>query len=227
MTDQIDTDLESILSRAARPTSDDDAHVRDHVAHMAQTIATPVPAKRRRPGLVAAILVPALALGSAGVAYAATGLDWARLWDGPAHWEGWALSPDTSFTYDLPGGGSCEMRVGDVTYSPEPQRDADVEVDPAVVDVAREFLRTAELSEVVDVDAALTRLRAAPSTYVDESGDVVPFGYGTDEYDADVEYNIAMKDAVHAAVADHVTEAGLPDAGWGFSAQEQCTGTQP
>jgi len=225
MDDDLDGALHALMTRAdrARELSDDGVRVR--ASAMARAIVAQDRTRGRRRRVLAASLVPVLVLGTAGAAYAAVTVDWGRFWMQPAAWETWALTPDASFTYALPGGGSCEVRVGDVTYSPAADRPADVPADPAAADSAREYLRTADLARAIDVDAEIAKLRQQPMMYESE-GDSIPFGYGTDHYNADVEYNLAVKDAVFTAVMSHVEAAGYPTTGLGFSSQERCEGEQ-
>jgi len=227
MVDDKDPGVEMLMRHADRPLATADDTVQKLVEQMARNIASDGRSSGvRRRGLVATVLASVLVVGTAGVAYAVTTIDWSRFWMGAQQWEGWATSPDASFTYTLPGGGSCEMRVGDVTFSPDPGRPANVAVDQAAADAARDYLQTTDLWQELDVETAITLLRGTDLTYSGEGTTEVPFGYGTDNYNADVEYNLAVRDAVYYAVTGHVGSLGLPVAGWGFSAQEQCTGEQ-
>ncbi|MDF2666901.1 MAG: hypothetical protein K0R81_2751 [Microbacterium sp.] len=225
MDDDLDDGLHALMTRADRARDLSDDGVRPRAAAMARAIVAQDRTRGRRRRVLAASLVPVLVLGTAGAAYAAVTVDWGRFWMQPAEWQSWALAADASFTYTLPGGGTCEVRVGDVTFSPAANRAADVPADPAAADAAREYLRTADLAHTIDVDAAIAKLRQEPMTYEGE-GDSVPFGYGTNQYNPDVEYNIAVKDAVFTAVMSHVEAAGYPATGLGFSSQERCEGEQ-
>ncbi|WP_097062005.1 hypothetical protein [Salinibacterium xinjiangense] len=135
--------------------------------------------------------------------------------------------------FDLPGSFHlqidihCELRIGEVIYSPDPNRPADIAADPRAEQVARDFLRTADLLMVADVDATITTMRDRDENWAQsEDGTAVPFGYGTDNYnaDVDVEYNMAVKQAIQVAVTDHVEAMGIPSTGLGYQSQEQCTG---
>ncbi|KTR94299.1 hypothetical protein NS220_09465 [Microbacterium testaceum] len=225
MEDDLDGALHALMSRADRARDMSEDGVRARAAVMARTVIADDRTRGRRRRALAAALVPVFVLGTAGAAYAAVTVDWGRFWAQPAPWEAWALTPDASFTYTLPGGGTCEVRVGDVTFSPAAERPAEVRADPAAADAALDYLRTADLAHAIDVDAAIGRLRQQPMTYESEEGSVA-FGYGTDQYNADVEYNIAVKDAVFTAVMSHVEAAGYPTTGLGFSSQERCEGEQ-
>ena len=225
--DQKDSRLGDLLAGAERPTTPSNESIRRHFSVMARTVAEQErQPRKRRAGIVAAILAPVLVLGTAGAAYAASTIDWGQFWFDAPEWAAWADEPDAVLTYTLPGGGTCEMRIGEVSYDPDPNRPAGVIADPRAETAARDFLRTSDLSRIVDVDAAISALRADENWATDEDGEQVPFGAGSPNYNADVEYNIAMKDAVFRAVTDHVESLGLPVTGLGFQSQEQCDGEQ-
>lgn len=228
MNDEKDSRLGDLMKGTERPTTVSDDLVRSHIAVMARTIVVQSrPPRKRRTGIVAAILAPALLLATAGAAYAVSTIDWGQFWFDSPEWAAWAEEPDAVFTYALPGGGTCEMRIGDVSYNPDPNRPADAEADPRAEAAARDFLRTTDLAKVVDVDAAIATLRATDENWaVGADGEPVPFGANTGNYNADVEFNIAMKDAVGHAVIAHVESLGIPVTGLGFQSQEQCDGEQ-
>ncbi len=221
-----DHELGVLLARAARPTTEATAEVRDQLAEMAAAIvSTSQVRSRRRVGLISVVVAPILVLGAAGAAYAATTIDWSQLWHNTPEWAEWAQDPDASVHYALPGGGTCELRLGEVVYSPDPNRPAGVAADPGAEQAARDFLRTADLLTVADVDATITTMRDRDENWAQsEDGTAVPFGYGTDNYNADVEYNMAVKQAIQVAVTDHVEAMGIPSTGLGYQSQEQCTG---
>lgn len=223
---ETDHELDALLARAARPATAATSDVREQLAAMAAAVvATSQVRPRRRVGLIAAIVAPLLVVGTAGTAYAVTNFDWSQLWFNSSEWAEWAQNPDAMVIYSLPGGGSCEMRFGEVVYSPDPSRPAHVPADPRVEQLARDFLRTADLLAVADVDATITKMRATDENWSQaDDGTAVPFGYGTDNYNADVEYNMAVKQAIQHAVTDHVESMGIPATGLGYQSQEQCTG---
>lgn len=221
--DDVDSALHAMMTRADRAGDVSDDGVRARASMMARALVAEDRNRGRRKRVLAAALVPVFVLGTAGAAYAAVTVDWSRFWTESAEWETWALTPDASLVYTLPGGGTCEVRIGNVTFSPAADRPADVPADPGAADATREYLRTTDLARAIDVDAEITRLRQESMTYEAE-GESVPFGFGTNQYNADVEYNIAVKDAVFTAVMSHVEAAGYPTTGLGFSSQERCEG---
>ncbi|POH68202.1 hypothetical protein C3B59_06720 [Cryobacterium zongtaii] len=226
--DEKDIRLGELLARAEHPTTTSNDLIRNHVAVMARTVVEQDrQPRKRRAGIIAAILAPTLLLGTAGAAYAASTIDWGQFWFDTHKWAAWAEEPDAVLTYTLPGGGTCEMRIGEVRYSPDPNRPANVIADPRSETAARDFFRTNDVAQLVDVDAAISNLRATDGNWaMGDDGEWVPFGEGTSNYNADVEYNIAMKDAVSQAVTDHVESLGIPMTGLGFQSQEQCDGEQ-
>jgi len=228
LNDEKDIRLGDLLAGAEQPTTTSNDVIRSHVALMARTVVEQdSQPRRRRAGIIAAILVPTLLLGTAGAAYAASTIDWGQFWFSAPEWAAWAKEPDAVLTYTLPGGGRCEMRIGEVSYNPDTNRPADVMADPRAESTAREFLRNNDLAQHVNIDAAIAKLRAtAENSARDNDGKSVPFGKGTPNFNADVEYNIAMKDAVLQAVTDHVESLGVPTTGLSFQSQEQCDGEQ-
>jgi hypothetical protein len=225
--DQKDSHLGDLLAEAERSTTPTNETIRGHFAVMARTVAEQERQSRKRSaGILAAVVGSVLVLGTAGAAYAASTIDWGQFWFDTPEWAAWADEPDAVLTYTLPGGGTCEMRIGEVSYDPDPNRPTDAIADSGAETAARDFLRTSDLSQIVDVDAAISALRADENWATDERGEQVPFGAGSPNYNADVEYTIAMKDAVLQAVVDHVETLGLPTTGLGFQSQEQCDGEQ-
>lgn len=228
LNDEKDIRLGDLLAVAEQPTTTSNDVIRSHVALMARSVVEQdSEPRRRRAGIIAAILVPTLLLGTAGAAYAASTIDWGQFWFSAPEWAAWAKEPDAVLTYTLPGGGRCEMRIGKVSYNPDPNRPADVTADPRAESTARDFLRNNDLAQHVNIDAAIAKLRATAENWArDNDGKSVPFGKGTPNFNADVEYNIAMKDAVLQAVTDHVESLGVPTTGLSFQSQEQCVGEQ-
>lgn len=222
-----DPQIGAWLRRAAPPvTADDDALAARLVTMAMATTREQRSATRRRQGIAAAILAPVLLLGVTGAAWAAATIDWSSFWQhGTTEWSDWAQHPDATITYSLPGGGSCELRLGEFQYSPDPNRPADVAPDPRSVDAAVDYVRSADVFADADVDGVIQENRSDQNSADDGSGTLVPFGYGTDNYNADVEYNIAVQEAVQEAITTHLSTLGIPSTGLGFQSQERCTGT--
>ncbi|MCI4659482.1 hypothetical protein [Cryobacterium zhongshanensis] len=223
---ETDDELVALLSRAARPTTETTTEIRHQLAAMAQTIVDSRGVRpRRKLGLVSMIVAPFLLLGAAGAAYAATNIDWSQMWHNAPQWADWAQAPDATVTYSLPGGGTCEMRFGVVPDSPYPGGPAGVPADPRAEQTAREFLQTPNLLTLVDVAGTITSMRVKDKNWAQAGdGTEVPFGYGTDNYSADVEYNMAVKQAIQVGMEEHFESLGIPESGFGYQSQEQCTG---
>lgn len=182
--------------------------------------------ERRRRKVLSSILAPVFLVGATGVAVAATSIDWSSFWGASTTsvWADWAQSPDATIKYTLPGGGSCELRLGRFQYSPDPNRPAGISADPGSVDAALEYVRSADVLADSDIDGTIEENRSEQNFAEDDSGSLVPFGYGTDNYNADVEYNLAIKEAVPEAITAHLATLGIPSTGLGFQSQEQCLG---
>jgi hypothetical protein len=222
-----DPQMASWLRRAEPAvTADDDALAARLVEMSVATTRESRNTVRRRHGIAAVIFTPVLLLGGVGAAFAATTIDWSTFWRNSTttEWAEWAKNPDARITYSLPGGGSCELRLGEFQYSPDPNRPVDVAADPRSVAAALDYLHSADVLADADVEGTLRENRSDKNSADDGSGTPVPFGYGTDNYNADVEYNIAVQEAVQEAIAAHLGSLGIPSTGLGFQGQEQCTG---
>jgi hypothetical protein len=216
------------LHQVAPPVTADDEALAAHLVTMTRaTTLESRGAARRKQGIAAAILAPVFLLGGAGAAFAATTIDWSWFWgfsSTTTEWAEWAQRPDATINYNLPGGGSCEMRLGEFDYNPDPNRPADVAADPKSVDAALDYLRTGDVLADSDVDGVIQENRSDENWTTDDSGAQVPFGYGTENYNADVEYNLAVQEAVQEAITTHLDTRGIPSTGLGYQSQEQCTG---
>ncbi|PZR53411.1 hypothetical protein DNL40_07820 [Xylanimonas oleitrophica] len=144
----------------------------------------------------------AVALIVGGTAAAASLLEWTAPW---------AQEPFGSITYTLPSGGTCEQRTGGLHVR-----------DPGARAEVVAWLEENSLSEIVDVDGAIARLRAERST----AAGIGPVGYGTDHYDADWEYHTAVQDALNAAIAARLEQEGAP-VSFRWESETRCTGDNP
>ncbi|MFF2274499.1 hypothetical protein [Agromyces sp. NPDC058126] len=223
----LDPELATLLERAARPVTPVSAELRGELAAMTTALAADAerPVRRVRVPLVASLLAPLLVLGGAGAAFAAANIDWSSFWHNTTRWADWAEQPDAIVTYVLPGGGSCELRLGEVEFSPDPNRPAEIAVDERSAEATRAFFREGDVLAGIDLDAIIAESRTSDENFIENTdGSLTPFGYGTDAYDADVEFNDAVKQAVHVAVTKRLDGLGLPSAGLSWQSQEQCTG---
>lgn len=211
---------------APRVTPDDDALAARMAAMAAATTHKQRTTSRRKQGIAAAILAPVLLLGGTGAAFAATTIDWSSFWgiSTTTEWADWAQHPDATINYTLPGGGSCELRLGEFQYSPDLNRPANIAADPRSIDAALNYLHSADVLADSDVDGVIQENRSDENWADDGTGNPVPFGYGTDNYNADVEYNLAVSEAVQEAITAHLDTLGIPSTGLGYQSQAQCTG---
>ncbi|WP_375387591.1 hypothetical protein [uncultured Amnibacterium sp.] len=218
--------FEALIESSARPTTQPSAALSAAIDAAAVSVARPTPRRRRVP-VVAAVLAPLLVLAGTGAAFAATGFDWSVFWSRQPSWTGWATHPDAAVTYRLPGGGTCTMRFGELSDSPATPLPADVPAaDPSAVQVARDYLRSGRLLRDARIEDVVQQNRSDQNWATDADGQQVPFGYGTANSNADVEYQIAAREAFQEAITRHLDEAGVSTTGFGFQAQEQCSGMQ-
>ncbi|MFG6504571.1 hypothetical protein [Microbacterium sp. P05] len=231
---QDDGRFAAMLLAAEPPVTADTAHARKLMREVAKNVTEePKTRPRRRVGIAASIIAPLLVIGSATAAYAST-TDWSWYWGlseveldaaatGP--WLSWAENPDAVVTYSLPGGGSCEMRMANFEFSPQPDAPAGVEFDPRSADLAREFASSTDLAALMDVESVIAENRSDENWGpVDDAGELLPFGYGTQNYDPVVEYHSAAQEAISDVIVAHLASLGVPSNGFGWQSQEICTG---
>lgn len=137
------------------------------------------------------------------------------------------MRPDATLPYTLPSGQSCELRLGEFAFSPAEDRPADVASDPRVAAAARDFAHSSLAITDADAQKVIAENRSDDNTAIDDDGNETPFGYGTANYDADVEYDTAVPEAVHDAIDAHLATLGIPSTGLTFASQQQCTGVTP
>ncbi|PZQ89017.1 MAG: hypothetical protein DI534_09580 [Leifsonia xyli] len=198
----IDTDpLDELLSRSAPATTARTPALREELTRMAVASASERRASVSRRRLVIGTgVATALLLASAGTA-AATGI---------IDWRPWAQDPDVVYTYTLPSGEPCELRV--------------VFDDDATGAVARDIVAGADLDAEIDVDAAIADMRAATSIGTDEFGNSWDMGYGTEYYPGiDEEYDIAVGHAVSGFLVVELRARGIPDAAQNSTYASTCS----
>lgn len=190
--------LDDLLDQSAPPTTTITNSVTDEVLrlHVLTREAAERTSRRRRwsrptiAGVIALLLV-----GGASTAVA-TG------WRPPA----WENPVDSTYTYTLPSGASCETYVGNVGGS-----------DPESVQVIRDFYRDIDYETVLTkeaISAQIQKMRLDKQTAVDAEGNVVAGGYGTEYYNADEEYASAVSSI-------------LSDGAWAKLESEGLTGVDP
>jgi hypothetical protein len=199
MIDHEPQDLDSLLNASAPPTS---PHGPELVAAL-EAMARDARPTRRRVRRPLAIGAGSLALVLAGGAAAAA----AWLWPVPG--------AAANYTYALPSGAQCRTAVLVVDGRPD------------AVAAAKEFLNRKDLSDVIDVDAALADVQAGPTKRTLDDGTVVDAGPGTDYWvGADTEYQFAYNNAVWHALSDYLVAHGYENSGMTERAAMDCPGIE-
>lgn len=187
-------------------------------------------ARRHRTALIVAFATPVLVLGSTAAACTAAGLDWTR----PAgvNWSNyWRTSVNlpqpegerffAALTFALPSGGTCTTRFFGLEQLPGV-------ADPAVED-ARGYLLTGSedgtLLRDAQVGQVIAQIRTQDITVPNFWGLPARSGYGTDDYDPDVEYVEAVRQGLQEAQQRHLERAGFVDAVSAFD-WTRCSGMQ-
>jgi hypothetical protein len=210
-----DNEFDELLKKAAPISTPRSEALTVRLAAMASTVSTEQRRIRhRKRGVVAAVVASSMVLTGAGAAFAATTIDWSPIWGNSptAEWAGWAKAPDAMIKYTLPGGGSCEMRLGEFRYSPDPNRPTRIQADPRSLTAALDYVHHNDVLADADVEGVILQNRSDKNWATDGDGKQVPFGFGTENYNADAEYNLAVKEAVQKAnsafpLRDLVTKA--------------------
>jgi hypothetical protein len=218
--------LADLIASVAPPTTRPSPALQAAIAESTARTIRPTRGRRRVP-ILAAILAPALVLGGTGAAFAAVGVNWSPFWNNSPTWTGWATHPDAEIRYRLPGGGSCTMRFGALAVPPASSLPSGVPAaDPSAAQVTIAYLKSGTVPRDARIQEVLIENRSDENLMTDPNGNSVPFGYGTSNYIADVEYQIAVKEAIQEAIAQHLKDVGVPSTGVGYQSQEQCSGMQ-
>ena len=149
-----------------------------------------------RRGLFVGVALSSVLLAGAGVAVAAEVIEWPD----------WAADPTGAYTFVLPSGVSCEAKLGNVlTYNGERR-------DELRADLKDWFEHTDIVAEVTPVVADfIEESRAGRNLVKLDDGTEVEGGYGTEYYNADLEYEMAFNHALNALVYEEVARLGYPD----------------
>lgn len=199
--------FDDLLDRTA-PVLPETPAIREDVAELVEATRRATARRRRARTRLAIGSATAVLVGISGAAAAAAG----GIWTGP-----WEDHPITSITYTLPSGTTCSQKIGNLHIA-----------NPQAQTLIRDWLASRPLSELIDVQAAITQLRSGDETWDSESGHTVKVGYGTAHYDPDYEYDTAVWQAVNAALRARLRDAGYTsylDTTW--SADTDCIGSDP
>lgn len=191
------------------------------MADDAEATARPAQPRRRSTAGITAAAALALVIGGGGVAVASGLVSW------PVGFE----EPDGAYSFTLPSGRACEVRL--VIGTPgaiedpaaEEDRSTDTKMQTALQDEVAQWLRGGAL----DRDLDLTTAEAEVATVYEEQAAVgMTVIIGADGWledsasvpgrpDADDIRAFAVDRAVGAALTEHLKERGIPETSWTFS----------
>lgn len=228
-----DPELDRLLAAAAPSTTEATWKVRSLLASMAAlSVAESVATRRRRMRIAAGVAVPLVLVGGAGAAYASTAIDWSAFFghttsraDGTQDPNGTTTSDgmqnsDGSVRFTLPSGATCELRFALVAN----QATGATQADPAVVAQTQHSLRTYLAGGTVladaNIDAVLAENRSDQNWVLKDGATPVPFGPGTSNDNADVDYHGAAIEGISKAIWAHVP--GTTAAGVLLTSQVNC-----
>ncbi len=225
-----DPELERLLMAAAPPTSEATWKVRSLLASMAALcVAESVSTRRRRMRVAASVAVPLVIVGGAGAAYASTTIDWSGFFGHTTAWAdlvqnpspstsaGGVPSPDGDVRFTLPSGATCELRLVLVPDRAHP-------ADPAALvqsrDALRAYLAGGTVLADANIDGVLAENRGDQNWVLKDGQTPIPFGPGTSNDNADVDYHGAALEGINKAIQAHVP--GTTAAGVALIGQENC-----
>ncbi|PRB18970.1 hypothetical protein [Microbacterium sp. MYb62] len=189
----------------------------------AEDTARPVRPRRRATVGVAAATALALVIGGGGVAVAS----------GLVSWPGGFEDPDGAYSFSLPSGRACEVRliIGDPATIDDPtaevDRSTDTETQRALQDEVAQWLRGGALDRALNLPAAEAEVRAI---YDEQAVVGMTVIIGADGWledaasvpgrpDADDIHAFAVDRAVGEAMTAHLKERGFPENSWTFSSE--------
>lgn len=224
-----DPELDRLLAAAAPPTTEATWKVRSLLASMAAlSVAESVATRRRRVTIVASVAVPLVVVGGAGAAYASTAIDWSAFFghtstradvtqnpNGTTTTDG-MQNPDGSVRFTLPSGATCELRFALVPNQTHP-------ADPAVAQTQqalRTYLAAGTVLADANIDGVLAENRSDQNWVLKDGATPIPFGPGTANDNADVDYHGAAIEGISKAIWAHVP--GTTAAGVHLTSQENC-----
>ncbi|MBF0816340.1 hypothetical protein E4U02_07945 [Microbacterium paludicola] len=183
-----ETDELDALLAGADPTSRADGDVRAELERMSET---PRRGRLRRfpPRAAVATVAAVLVLGGGTAAAAATGA---------LGWQPWAEDPDAAWTYTVPSGATCELRVGNLTGA-----------EPEVAAAVREFYATHDVLTDEAIAAVIEERRAGQHSITVGAEEVDVAWDDPRIYDADDEYTAAVHRVASEAMWEHLEAEGI------------------
>jgi hypothetical protein len=178
------------------------------------------PRRRATAGITAAAVM-ALVVGGGGVAVASGLVAW------PVGYE----DPDGAYSFTLPSGRACEVRLviggseGGEDPSAEMDRSTDAETQHALQEEVAQWLRDGALDRDLDLPTAEAEVAAI---YDDQAAAGMTVLIGTEGWledaasapgrpDADDARAFAVDRAVRTAMTEHLEDRGFPETSWTFS----------
>lgn len=200
--------LEDHLNDSAPSVPSSDQATKEALAELvaaSRIAATGRKRRSRRSVLVGSSLAVVLAGGGAAAAAEIAG------WNAP-----WADNPDGTLTFQLPSGGTCEQRLGDLKFQ-----------NGEAEHVIRTWLGGRSIADVVDVNAAIAQVRdEGPETHVIGNKEFT-VGYGMEFYDPDYEYVQAVWHAEGDAITAKLVQEGFGNLDYSWAAELHCSGSNP
>lgn len=191
------------------------------MAEDAEVTARPLRPRRRVTAGVTAAAALALVIGGGGVAVASGLVSW------PVGYE----DPDGAYSFTLPSGRACEVRLiigeaeGRDDPSAEVDRSTDTDTQHALQEEVAQWLRDGALDRDLDLPTAEAEVAAI---YDEQAAVGMTILIGADGWledaasvpgrpDADDARAFAVDRAVRAAMTEHLKDRGFPETSWTFS----------
>lgn len=204
------TDIEGWLDQSAPELSEPDelGDVLADLVASTRRAARPRKRKQRRAVLIGTTTAMLVAGGTAAAASTFGG------WTAP-----FADKPLGALSFELPSGGACEQRIGDLHIG-----------DAKAQSLVHKWLSDHSLDEIADVEASLQAIRAETDRTWENGpgGSPITFGYGTKYYDADYEYVDAVFQAETTAITAKLNDEGFTEyVPMDWDSELHCSGSNP
>lgn len=204
--------IDDLLDQSSPPSTPETEDVRTEIA-LLHVQAEALSGTRQSPRWVRPAVAgfAAIALiGGVATAAAATG-QWTLPWA--------AGDAVASFTFTGPSGVQCEQRIGGVAG-----------MEPHEVAAVENFYRTVDFDALLSPEkieqTIASRREPGGGLWVNPDGSTEPSGIGTDHYNADEEYQMAVWDVVVTALDADLARQGIDgiDTGLTFQGEYICAG---